>query len=107
MTNPAGSRPMLPGMSEITQPSGRIVPAVEATLQALIDDGLLEPRHTAAAQLALELALAVEHGIASRRASAAALAARELRETLATLPEPAETPDDPYLDFLRDLEAAK
>lgn len=62
--------------------------AVVTTLQALEEDHLLEPRHSAMAQLALELADAVNAGTRGGRASAAAMAAAQLRETLLALPAP-------------------
>lgn len=62
--------------------------AVRATIEALRADNLLEPRHVGLAQLALELADAVTSGKRSGRASAAAMASRELRETLLSLPSP-------------------
>lgn len=94
MTNTTEVQPMLPGL-ELESPgqvngqtSMRV--AVAETLSALKDDGLLEPRHVALAQLALELADAVTAGTRSGRASAAAMAAGQLRETLLALPQPQE-----------------
>lgn len=106
MDSPQGIPQLLPGMSRLTDPSGRCVAAVEATLAALHAADLLEPRHAATAQLCLELALAVEHGLASRRASAVALAARELREALASLPEPQQTGGDAFAQLLEELNNA-
>lgn len=62
--------------------------AVIATLKALKDDGLLEARHAALSQLALEMADAVAVGIRSRKASAAAMAAGQLLNALEALPKP-------------------
>ena len=62
--------------------------AVATTIKALVDAKLIEPRHTAMCQLALELADSVTSGRRSGRASAAAMAAAQLRETLMALPEP-------------------
>ena len=81
--------PTLPGL-ELESPHGgrpnALRRAVIATITALDEAGLLEPRHTALAQLALELADSVTAG--KGRASAAAMAAAQLRETLLALPEP-------------------
>jgi len=90
MTEP--DQPTLDGL-ELGEPAGRGEPtsirrAVTATLASLIDDGLLLPRHAALGQLALEMADAVAAGTRSGKASAAAMAARELRETLLALPSP-------------------
>lgn len=94
MTNTTEVQPMLPGL-ELEAPgaahgqtSMRV--AVAQTIQSLLDDGLLEPRHAGLAQLALELADAVSAGTRSGRASAAAMAAGQLRETLLALPQPQE-----------------
>lgn len=62
--------------------------AVVATLAALERDGLLEPRHAALGQLALEMADAVAAGRRGGRASAAAMAAAQLLACLDALPAP-------------------
>lgn len=62
--------------------------AVVVTLGALQRDGLLEERHAAMAQLALELADSVSAGRRSGRASAAAMAAAQLLAVLQALPAP-------------------
>lgn len=94
MTNTTEVQPMLPGL-ELESPgaahgqtSMRV--AVAQTIQALQEAQLLEPRHVGLAQLALELADAVAAGARSGRASAAAMAAGQLRETLLALPQPQE-----------------
>lgn len=79
----------LPGLElqgdEYGQPSA-LRSAVKAQLVALEEEGLLKPKHTAFAQLALELADAVVSGTRKGRASAVAMAAAQLRETLLALP---------------------
>lgn len=83
-------QPMLPGL-ELAPELGagsKLRVAVQATLEALKADGLLEPRHTAVAQLCLELADAVAAGIRTRKASAAAMAAAQLLNALDQLPKP-------------------
>src|SRR4051794_9635734 len=62
--------------------------AVEATLSELQAMGLLSRQHYGLAILTLDLADAVDAGKRSGRASAAAMAAGELRETLLSLPQP-------------------
>jgi hypothetical protein len=84
------NQPALPGLEldpEHGKPSA-LRAAVITTLDALRQDGLLEPRHTALAQLALELADSVTAGRRSGRASAAAMAAAQLLAVLQALPEP-------------------
>lgn len=81
----------LPGVAlapEIGAPSPLRV-AVQATLSALNDAALLEARHAAVAQLALELADAVTAGRRSGRASAVAMASAQLLAALDALPKPA------------------
>jgi hypothetical protein len=90
MTTP--DQPTLAGLElesreELGEPGSMRV-AVVATIQAMQDEGLIQPRHVALCQLALELADSVTAGRRSGRASAAAMASRELRETLLALPTP-------------------
>jgi hypothetical protein len=90
MAEPHTEQPALPGL-ELEPELGTATAlrsAVITTLTALHDDQLLEPRHAGLAQLALELADAVTAGRRSGRASAAAMAAAQLRETLQALPAP-------------------
>lgn len=78
--------------------------AVVATITALHADKLLEPRHAALCQLALELADSVSQGRRSGRASAAAMAAAQLRETLLALPAPASADImEKFNDFVTSL----
>jgi peroxiredoxin family protein len=90
----AEDQPMLQGLeitnSENLGEASAMRKAVVATIEALQDAGLLQPRHVAMCQLALELADSVAAGRRSGRASAAAMASRELRETLLALPVPEE-----------------
>lgn len=69
-------------------PTGALRNAVITTLAALEEEHLLEPRHAAMAQLALELADSVTSGRRSGRASAAAMAAAQLLAVLQALPAP-------------------
>lgn len=91
MTNDHETAQPLPGLELIPADQAAASPmrtAVVATINALQADGLLEPRHAGLCQLALELADAVTAGRRSGRASAAAMAAGQLRDTLLALPEP-------------------
>lgn len=63
--------------------------AVAATIRALHNDGLLQPRHVGLCQLALTLADSVQQASRGTKAYAIAQSAAQLRETLAALPEPA------------------
>lgn len=81
----------LPGLEVNPEMGGKMSAlraAVVATLAALQDEKLLEPRHAALAQLALELADSVSAGRRSGRASAAAMAAAQLLAVLEALPAP-------------------
>lgn len=67
-----------------------MVRAVRATVAALRDDGKLTRTDTAMVQLALSLAAAIDGGARHGRASAVAMAAQQLRDTLLTLDPPPE-----------------
>lgn len=76
----------LPGLQD--QPGGvtELETAVRRSLAALDAEGLLTEVHAMPMQLVLDLARAVGLGTRSGRASAAALAAAQLREAWALLP---------------------
>jgi hypothetical protein len=105
MTTDNPNQPMLDGL-ELGSRQSALRDAVITTIQALHDDKLLQPRHAGLAQLALELADAVAHGNSRGRASAAAMAAAQLRETLMALPAPADKDImdrfDAFVDSLKD-----
>jgi hypothetical protein len=85
------AQPTLAGLElqpEYGSTSSAMRNAVVVTLGALERDGLLEPRHAALGQLALELADAVAAGRRGGRASAAAMAAAQLLAVLEALPAP-------------------
>lgn len=91
MTNDYEASETLPGLELVPSDQKDVSPmrrAVIATIEALEKDRLLEPRHAGLCQLALELADAVTAGRRSGRASAAAMAAGQLRDTLLALPAP-------------------
>lgn len=108
MSDQPEAQPTLPGLE--LEPENGASPsalrtAVVTTLAALQQEGLLEPRHAALAQLSLELADSVTAGRRSGRASAAAMAAAQLRETLLALPEPTAAGIAEKFDaYLRSLE---
>lgn len=90
-TEPNEYQVTLPGLELDPEMGGKrnaMRNAVVVTLAALERDGLLEDRHAAIAQLALELADAVAAGRRSGRASAAAMAAAQLLAALEALPAP-------------------
>lgn len=79
-----------------------MVGAAHHTLEALRDANMLTPRHGVLVQLMLSLSQAIDHGNARGRASAVAMASRELRETLMMLdPPPADM--DASADAVRRL----
>ncbi|WP_201518884.1 hypothetical protein [Gulosibacter hominis] len=79
--------PALDGLEPPT-PDSSLLQALDKTIQALEADGLIDDRHAALCELARVMAAATEAGQLSGRASAAAMAARELRECLEALPKP-------------------
>jgi len=86
-------QPTLPGLGPDRPGDTPMLAAMRATLRALDQADQLEPRHAALAQLCLSLAQAIDGGARSGRASATAMAAAQLRETLLVLdPPPAEDP---------------
>lgn len=85
----------LPGMAEPASSASAMVKAAHITLQQLRDLGRLEPRHAVLAELILSLADAIDRGKRSGRASAVAMASKELRETVLMLDPP---PDSDSLD---------
>lgn len=90
-----------------TQAPGVMRAEVETTIRALDSLGLLAARHRGLCQLARQLADVVESGTRTGKAAAAAMAARELRETLASLPEPEETSTDAFDELVAAMRAAE
>ena len=91
MTDEPNGLETLPGL-ELVPPdqlsTSAMRRAVIATIEALQVDGLLEPRHAALLQLALEGADTVAMARRVGRPSGAAQAQAELRATLLALPTP-------------------
>lgn len=84
----------LPGLEPDARPGGVLTAAVRRTIAALDAQGVLGERHAASCALALTLAGTMDNPRAMTRASAQAMAARELREVLAGLLELADGSDD-------------
>lgn len=80
----------LPGMGEPENRSSAMVRACHSTIKALAEVGKLAPQHAVLTQLLLELSGAIDRGRAAGRASAVAMAARELRDTLLMIDPPPE-----------------
>lgn len=92
-------QPSLPGLEGPAAggiPNGPMVESARTTLAALRSSGRLETRHAVLVQLVLSLAGAIDRGVQSGRASAVAMAAKQLLETMLVLdppPEDAGAPD--------------
>lgn len=80
----------LPGMDGPRENDSAMVKACRETIAALAEAGKLEPAHAVLTQLLLSLAEAIDGGRRSGRASAVAMAARELRDTLLMIDPPPE-----------------
>lgn len=95
----------LPGLEPPSASASAMVKACHATIAALRDTGKLLPQHAVLTQLLLELSGAIDRGRAAGRASAVAMAARELRDTLLMIDPPAEdgAAGDVALQLLRDF----
>jgi hypothetical protein len=101
----------LPGIGDAQPTSaGGITPLEQAcrrSLAALEDAGLLSERHAVTMQLVLDLSRSVGRASNKGQAAAAAMAAAQLREAWALLPQPdgAEQGDE-WDELARDLRAA-
>lgn len=101
----------LPGLDPqpaVTRLRDKLEQSVEDTIEAYREAGLLRPIDAATAELARQMAVTVAIGVRSRRSTGAALAARELRETLAMLPQPPEVDPngDEWTQLASDLRRA-
>lgn len=86
--------PTIPGLELPAPPPGEDGPMAKAahtTLSALAEAGGLESRHQVLVQLVQSLAGAIDRGVSSGRASAVAMAAKQLLETMLVLDPPPET----------------
>lgn len=86
------SQPFLPGMAPLDPGPSPLEQAARIQIKNLADRNLLNDDHAIAVQLVLDLARAIGVSATRGRASAMALAAKELREALALLP--ADTDDE-------------
>lgn len=85
----------------------RMEQAVDATIAALSEQGLLTPAHEARVQLARELARTIGNGAATAKTSVP-LAAAQLNATLDALPQPRIDTGDPFeAEMRRIMEGAK
>ncbi len=104
-------QPAIPGL-EIPDPhpgDSPMVAAAKATLAALNASGRVGARHAVQVQLVLSLAQAIDAGARSGRASAVAMAAGQLNETMDRLDPPDESsPElrDRLAEFMRTVERA-
>lgn len=80
----------VPGSSQ----DGAMAKAAAVSIQALVDAGNLEPRHQVLVQLVHSLAGAIDRGVQSGRASAVAMAAKQLLDTMVVLDPPPEDGTD-------------
>lgn len=81
------------GLDPPRESDSPMVRACHRTIDALRTDGKLTAANSLLVQLLLELSAAIDRGTRSGRASAVAMAARELRETVALLDPPPEDGD--------------
>lgn len=97
----------LPGLEvpEVTGHDSPMVVAAKVTLAELATAGTVTTRHAVQVQLVLQLAHAIDRGSASGRASAVAMASKELRETMLVLDPPDEMASASARDRLREFVA--
>ena len=92
-------QPTIPGLDLAVVQGGphasAITTAARATLASLDSQGLLRPHHAVTVQMVLSLAAAVDRGVTAGRVSVAtATLARQLQDTIATLPTGSGVSDD-------------
>lgn len=101
-------QPTLPGMEPLSPHATPLETAAHAQLAYLEAEGLLGPHHALTVALVRQAAQVCGAAAMAGRGSAFALAAKELREAMALLPE-AAGPADPFealVDEMREAEAA-
>jgi hypothetical protein len=107
MTAPT-TQPALPGL-EVPGVAAHDTPMVVAAKQTLAElqrTGAVQSRHAVQVQLVIQLAHAIDRGASSGRASAVAMASKELRETMLVLDPPDELASASARDRLREFMAA-
>lgn len=97
----------LPGLS-VPKSEGALLAAATATIEALQGEGVLTARHAITCQVVLQLAEAVDRGLAAARVSVAtATLSKQLIESIESLPEPLATPaGDAWDELQRQIEEA-
>lgn len=106
------TQPTIPGLEGARPNDTPMVSAARFTLAALDEAGRIEPRHALLVQLILSLSGAIDGGTRQGRASAVAMASKELREALLQLDPPPEEGDQgeaarrALADFVAKVEAA-
>lgn len=89
-----GGQLEIPGLvPELREADPPMVVAAKRTLRALETSGRVEDRHAVLVTMVVELAAAIHAGTRSGRASAVAMAAAQLRETMLVLDPPPEDGD--------------
>lgn len=87
--------PTIPGLEVPgTASDGPMAKAAAVSIQALADSGNLEPRHQVLVQLVHSLAGAIDKGVHAGKASAVAMAAKQLLDTMVVLDPPPEDGTD-------------
>lgn len=100
-------QPELPGLvvPDVHPSDSTMVKAAKLTLDELRRTGAVGTRHAVQVQLVLQLAHAIDAGARSGRASAVAMASKELRETMLVLDPPDELGSSDMRDRLREFMA--
>lgn len=96
------TQPFLPGMAPLDAGPSPLEQAARLQIKHMRDRNLLTHEHAIAVQLVLDLARAIGVSATRGRASAMALAARELREALLLLPA-GDT--DEFAELMKQLES--
>lgn len=105
------NQPALPGLGELEPAAGGVTAlelAARRSLEALAAAGVLTEAHALPMALVMDLARAVAIGTRTGHASAAAMAAAQLREAWLMLPELPDAPPegDPWAELVAELRAA-
>lgn len=107
MTDPNPSQadlePFLPGMASLEPAATPMERAARLQIASLRDRGMLTADHAIVVQLVLDLARAIGLSAGKGRASALAMAAKELREAVALLP--GDGADDGFDELMKRLTA--
>ena len=101
------TQPAIPGLEvpELHHADSPMVRAAKSTLAELARTGAVGARHAVQVQLVIQLAQAIDAGTRSGRASAVAMAAAQLRETMLVLDPPDELGSADMRDRLREFMA--